>query len=183
MENVSTMILSDQDSMTPLFAGMSGQPASSGPFTYTPEIPSNAPFTYSPDVPPAPPPPQQPQKPAKARPEKIVGTPQMDSTPISDLMGPDPTDYMGGAPSQPMMGQQQQQAVAPRKGGLTPEQMDALLAGVAAVIAFAKPVQEKLVGFIPQMVGAGGETSTMGLLITALVAALIFYFGRRFVVK
>ena len=61
--------------------------------------------------------------------------------------------------------------------------MDALLAGVAAVIAFCKPVQEKLSGMIPQMLGAGGETSNVGLLITALVAAIIFYFGRRFVVK
>jgi hypothetical protein len=110
----------------------------------------------------------------------------MDSTPISDIMGQE-VDYAGQgpymAPPQTQMVTAQQAPKAAKAGpmNMTPEQMEALLAGVAAVIAFAKPVQEKLASFIPQMVGAGGETSNIGLLITALVAAIIFYFGRRFV--
>ena len=109
----------------------------------------------------------------------------MDSTPISDIMGQE-VDYAGqgqymAPPQTPAVAQQAPKAAKAGPMNMTPEQMEALLAGVAAVIAFAKPVQEKLTSFIPQMLGAGGETSNIGLLITALVAAIIFYFGRRFV--
>jgi len=163
------MILSDRDdSMTPLFGG-----TSSGP-------PAAVPFSYSPNLPPEP----APQAPAVRAPEKSIGTPQMDSTPISDIMGQDVDyaaaqgPYMAPPPSSAVV---QQAPKAAKTGSLTTEQMEALLAGVAAVVAFAKPVQEKLVGFIPQMVSSAGETSNIGLLITALVAALIFYFGRRFI--
>jgi hypothetical protein len=192
MDGVSTMILSDNDSssMTPLFGGsMNNQPPSHVPF-------SQDQLTYSPNIAVGPPPSAiggftgapGPAVHAQRGLEKTIGVPHMDSTPISDIMGPE-VDYPGqgqyAVPQQQMVQQQQapQQAAASggKKGNLTPEQMDALLAGVAAVIAFYKPVQEKLAGMIPQMVGAGGETSNVGLLITALVAAIIFYFGRRFI--
>ena len=169
MDGVSTMILSDSDSMTPLFGGTSSAPPSSVPFSQG--------LSYSPNLPPEP-------APQQIVPEKSIGTPQMDSTPISDIMGQE-VDYAGQgqymAPPQTPVAQQAPKAAKAGPMNMTPEQMEALLAGVAAVIAFAKPVQEKLVGFIPQMVSSGGETSNIGLLITALVAAIIFYFGRRFV--
>lgn len=181
MDGVSTMILSDNDSssMTPLFASsMSNQPPSHVPFSHDQ-------LTYSPNIAVGPPP--GPMVHAQHGLEKTLGTPHMDSTPISDIMGPE-VDYAGQGqyvvPQQQMVAPQQQApsaAAGGKKGNLTPEQMDALLAGVVAVIAFCKPVQEKLHGFIPQMLGAGGEVSNMGLLITALVAAIMFYFGRRFV--
>jgi len=109
--------------------------------------------------------------------DKNIATPQMDSTPIGaeiDYGTPqagfaDPSQYMPQA------------APAPKKGpmNLTPEQIDALVAGVAAVIGFAGPVQEKLHQFVPQATG----NSAIGMALTALIVALIFYFGRRFVNK
>ena len=109
----------------------------------------------------------------------------MDSTPIAEIMSQD-VEYAQaqGQYMTPQPPAQQQQAPA-KKGpmGLTPEQMEALLAGLVAVIAFSTPVQERLIGFLPQMVDSAGDRSNIGLLVTALVAALVFYFGRRFVVK
>jgi hypothetical protein len=205
MDGISSMNLSDSDS-TPLFGNINMQPPSSLPFGGGGQPPAN-PFAIplgNPSPPPTAeqltytpivniPPPQQQQLPpmqmqvpvAHRMMEKYPGTPQMDSTPISDIMGSE-VDYpqqgaMMGGQQQVMVQQQQPQAAPSKRGNLTPEQMDALLAGVAAVAAFSKPVQEKLAGFIPQMLTAGGEVSNIGLLITALVVALIFYFGRRFI--
>ena len=171
MDGISTMILSDADSsMTPLFGGTSSAPPTSIPFSQG--------LAYSPSIP-------EPAPAAAFAPEKSIGTPQMDSTPISDIMGQD-VDYAGqgqymAPPQTPAIAQQAPPAAKKGPMNMTPEQMEALLAGVAAVIAFAKPVQEKLTGFIPQMLSSSGEASNIGLLVTALVAALIFYFGRRFV--
>jgi hypothetical protein len=54
--------------------------------------------------------------------------------------------------------------------------MDAVLAGAAAVIAFSKPVQDKII----QMIPAGG---LVGTLATALIAAIAFYFLKKFILK
>jgi hypothetical protein len=64
--------------------------------------------------------------------------------------------------------------------GLTDEQFQALLAGVASVIAFSKPVQGKLSTMVPKFLGESGEVSTTGLAVTALLAAIIFYFAKQF---
>ena len=96
------------------------------------------------------------------------------STPISELMQepdadivqqPSPSMLMGGAPSK--------KEAPKKKSTLTPEQMDALIAGAAAVIAFSKPLQDKIL----QMVPAGG---LVGTLATALVAAIVFFFLKKF---
>lgn len=98
------------------------------------------------------------------------------STPISELVNNDPDEQV----VQPMMMgppvKKESSAPKKRQGSLTPEQMDALLAGVAAVLAFSKPVQEK----ITQMIPAGG---IVGSLATALIAAIAFYFLKKFLVK
>ena len=64
--------------------------------------------------------------------------------------------------------------------GLTGEQYYAALAGVAAIIAFSKPVQGKLSSMVPKFLGEGGELSLTGMAVSALVAAIVFYFARQF---
>jgi hypothetical protein len=179
MDGVSTLDLGGTiDAMTPLF--QSGPPQQSG---------SQAPLVYNPEIIP----------PATSAPKKNIPPIQMDSTPLSDIMGGAP---MGGPigggmgmdmGSPMMMAAEPQYMQAPQQskrssssGGfmnLTPEQTDALLAGIVGVIAFSNPVQEKLLQFLPQMLSEGGDRTTIGLLVTALVAAILFYFGKRFVAK
>ena len=64
--------------------------------------------------------------------------------------------------------------------GLTDEQWYAALAGVAAVIAYSKPVQGKLGTMVPKFLGENGEISMTGMAVTALIAAIVFYFARQF---
>ena len=64
--------------------------------------------------------------------------------------------------------------------GLTDEQWYAALAGVAAVIAYSKPVQSKLSTMVPKFLGENGEMSMTGMAVTALIAAIVFYFARQF---
>ena len=122
----------------------------------------------------------------------------MDSTPIADIMGgPEVMDMgpppMAAAPAMqmqmPMMQapqqQQQPQAALPSKNplNLTDEQMQALLVGICAVIAFSNPVQEKLAGILPQMLAENGSRNMTGMAVTGLVAAALFYFGQRVAMK
>ena len=64
--------------------------------------------------------------------------------------------------------------------GLTDEQYYAVLAGVAAVIAFSKPVQGKLSTMVPKFMSEQGGLSLTGMAVSALVAAIVFYFARQF---
>ena len=164
MDGVATMNLSDStDAMTPLFS----QPIA------TPPAPSQV---YNASIPPP------------NAPEKNMGTLQMDSTPIADIMGSE-VDYQMAPPQMqqvyttPQVAQQKKTSSSGNPFNMTNEQLEALLAGVVALVAFSGPVQEKLTGMIPQMLSAAGERSNTGLIVTALVAAILFYFGRRFVVK
>lgn len=118
---------------------------------------------------------------------KNVDTPQEDemaefSTPISELMQqePDPQTIQREPPVvvSPMLKTGAQKAASKKKGSLSPEQMDAVVAGIAAVIAFSKPVQEKLVQMVP-----GASQGLTGTLLTALLAAVIFFFGKKFMAK
>lgn len=115
---------------------------------------------------------------------KNVDTPQEEemaefSTPISELMqqDPDPQTVQREPPVvvSPML---KSQKPAKKKGSLSPEQMDAVIAGIAAVIAFSKPIQEKLVQMVP-----GASQGLTGTLLTALLAAVIFFFGKKFLAK
>lgn len=64
--------------------------------------------------------------------------------------------------------------------GLTDDQWFAALAGVSAVIAFSKPVQGKLSTMVPKFLGDNGEIAMTGMAVTALIAAIVFYFARKF---
>lgn len=112
----------------------------------------------------------------------------MDSTPINDIMsGPSDWDTQSqpAAPPQfvaPSLHQAPSQPPPSSKNpmNLTDEQMVALIAGVAAALASSKMVQEKLASMIPQI---GSDPQGMiALAVTGLVAAVIFYFGKRVVI-
>lgn len=59
--------------------------------------------------------------------------------------------------------------------GLTDEQFQAAVAGVVAVIAFSKPVQDKLADMVPKFLNEAGNLSPSGMAITALITAIMFY--------
>jgi hypothetical protein len=65
--------------------------------------------------------------------------------------------------------------------GLTDEQLNAALAGIAAVAAFSKPVQNKLADLIPKFMSDAGDLSATGMLATAFVAAVVFFIIHKFV--
>jgi len=48
------------------------------------------------------------------------------------------------------------------------------------VIAYSKPVQGKLSTMVPKFLGDNGEISMTGMAVTALIAAIVFYFARQF---
>lgn len=133
----------------------------------------------------------------------------MDSTPIADIMsmnevqpgGEDPRAAMMASQQQPqmMMAQPPQmmpvpvpvpaaapalaQPVSKYPMNLTDEQVEALFVGLVAAIAFSKPLQEKMATMIPKFVTENGTRSMTGLAATGAVAAGLFYFGRRAVLK
>ena len=117
----------------------------------------------------------------------------MDSTPISDVMG-QPQEMLEPpmmAMDPRMMHQASPQMVAPKEApapakkanpmNLTDEQMQALVVAVCTAIAISKPVQEKLAGTVPKFLNAQGNRSMVGLATTGLLAAIIFYFAKRYV--
>jgi hypothetical protein len=121
----------------------------------------------------------------------------MDSTPINDIMM-EPPMMMEEPRMQGMMPQMtapnpqgaytappQQQAAPESKNplNLTDDQMIALVAGAAAALAVSKPVQDKLVTSIPKFLNEQGSRSMVGLASTGLVAAIVFYFVKDYVVK
>ena len=197
MDSVSTMSLSDggDSSMTPFF---SPQPAPEGRLAQKPQE-GQMHAVYSPNVP----------APEKNATEKNSGKSKaMDSTPLSDLMMPgedyigppggsaDPRYMMAPQPSyvQQQMPTPQGYAATPQKTqkpaassknpmNLTDEQMEALLAGAAALLAFSGFAQDKLSTLVPKFLDEAGKRSTMGSLVTALLVAIIFYFGRKFVIR
>jgi hypothetical protein len=61
--------------------------------------------------------------------------------------------------------------------------MEALLAGAAAFLAFSGVAQDKLSTIVPKFLDEFGKRSMMGSLVTALLVAIMFYFGRRFVIR
>lgn len=124
------------------------------------------------------------------RPEKKIDESQMAdfSTAIEDIM-PGPNQMLQNEVMGPP--QMMQAPTASRKQtrsegaskypfGLTEEQFQAALAGVASVIAFSKPVQSRLRTMVPKFVNESGDTSMTGLIVTAILAAIIFYFAKKF---
>lgn len=127
-------------------------------------------------------------------PEKNVGEYKetMDSTPIADIMGQpqetleppmmamDPR-MMHQASPQPTTAPSKEVATKVNPMNLTDDQMQALVVAACTAIAISKPVQEKLAGTIPKFLNPQGSRSMVGLASTGLVAAIIFYFARKYV--
>jgi len=112
-------------------------------------------------------------------PEKNIDESQMAefSTPLDDVI-PQQNEMAFGQPQQVQQQQQAQPQTNLRKipFGLTMEQYMAVLAGLAAVVATSKPVQERVGQFFPSV--ETGSMSAMGL--TAILAAIVFFLAHRF---
>jgi len=145
---------------------------------------------------------------AFVEPEKNVRkqqqTPEMDSTSIADIMEPEPSPMMMPAAADPRMQGVMPQMTAPQAGGptgfaqpvavqekkeesknplnLTDDQMTALFVAACAALAVSKPVQDKLVTSVPKFLNEQGSRSAVGLAATGAVAAVVFYFGKNYVI-
>lgn len=146
-------------------------------------------------------------KPEEKNIPNINKEPVMDAaTPLDEVMGlgdlsnaPLAQDPRMAAPAQQQaasaqMAQAMPQQQAPVQSSSTPmqsknplnltdDQMEALVVGLVAVMAFSKPVQEKLAQTIPQFLNENGGRSNVGIILSGLVAALIYFFGRRFILR
>jgi len=117
-------------------------------------------------------------------PEKNIGESQMAefSTALDEVVPPGPAMQMQnmvmGAVPPPSAPVQQQAPARSSKlpFNMTPEQYMACLAGLAAVVANSKQVQERIASFFPTV----EEGSMTFMLIIALVAALVFYAAQKF---
>jgi len=127
----------------------------------------------------------------------------MDSTPISEIMEPEPVPMMAAPAVDPRMQGVMPQMVAPQAGaptgfaqpmqqeaqpkakenpmGLSDDQMTALLVAICAAAAVSKPVQDKLVTSVPKFLNEQGSRSAVGLAATGAVAAVLFYFGKNYI--
>jgi hypothetical protein len=120
--------------------------------------------------------------------EKNVGESQMAefSTPLDEVVpqgaGMQMQDMAFGSAlaGPPMQQAKAEQAPAGRKipFGLTNEQYMAVLAGIAAVVATSKPIQERVAQFMPSL-EAG---SAQAMAVTAAIAALVFFLAHRFLI-
>lgn len=120
-----------------------------------------------------------------------IKTPQLQmdfSTPIADVVPS--ADFAPEQPAGPYKNPQNNRVAAlsldnatagvkatPSKNpfGLTDEQLHAVIAGVAAVAAFSKPVQSKLGDLIPKFATEYGDLSLTGMLASAFVTAVFFF--------
>lgn len=130
----------------------------------------------------------------ESAPEKKIDESQMAdfSTPIEEVMaGPGQMmqDEMMG-PAMPTQGNKkvargssESKKSSKNPFGMTDEQFMAAIAGLAAVIAFSKPVQGKLTEMVPKFVGESGDLSLTGMAVSALVAAIVFYFAKQFLAE
>jgi hypothetical protein len=123
-------------------------------------------------------------------PEKDIEESQMAdfSTPLEELMpGPNQMlqNEMMGPPQQAPMVERNTKSKKESKNpfGLTDDQFQAAIAGVAAVIAFSKPVQSRLRTMVPKFVGESGDVSITGLVVTALIAAILYYLAKKYVIE
>jgi hypothetical protein len=121
----------------------------------------------------------------------------MDSTPINDIMMDHPmmTEepkmqgvQMAAAQPQGMYAAPTQQVQEKKPASkyplnLTDDQVVALLAGVCAAISVSKPIQDKLATSIPKFLNEQGGRSVVGLASTGVIAAIIFYIAKDYVVK
>jgi hypothetical protein len=79
--------------------------------------------------------------------------------------------------------QQAEKPASKNPMNLTDEQMTALLVAACTGLAVSKPVQDKLATSIPKFLNEQGGRSMVGLATTGVVAAIVFYFMKDYVVK
>ena len=126
----------------------------------------------------------------------------MDSTPLSELMsGPEVFDsspltqdprmnFKAPPPSatassyvQSPQPKNKKQKTVQYPFNLTEEQMDALVAGAAAILAFSSTAQEKLGSIVPTAFDEGGARTTVGIIITGIIAAIAYYIIKKFAIS
>src|SRR5210317_2372731 len=118
----------------------------------------------------------------------------MDSTPINDIMmepqmmAEDPRV----APQMPMAQHQMVPSPAPQKVevpesknplNLTDDQLISLIVAVATGIAVSKPIQDRLATSIPKFLNEQGGRSMVGLASTGVIAAIIFFIAKTYIIK
>jgi hypothetical protein len=117
------------------------------------------------------------------------------STPISDVVPSADFDSPMGGGGGPYRNPQNNKVVAlsldnasagpapssKNPFGLTDDQLNAAVAGIAAVAAFSKPVQNKLADLIPKFMTDAGDLSATGMLATAFIAAVVFFILHKFI--
>lgn len=113
--------------------------------------------------------------------EKKVDEEQMMefSSSVADLVPPPQDVYVNPSnqrvsglslPNEPVQNRKSQNPF-----NLTDDQLNALIAGVIAVVVFSTTVQTKLAGVVPNF------TSINGSIANVLVGAILFYFAHRFI--
>ena len=133
--------------------------------------------------------------------EKNMGTNKdtMDSTPINDIMMEPPamTEDPRVQGVMPQMVAAQPQAAYPSPAqktkeeapesknplNLTDDQLTSLVVAVCTAIAVSKPIQDRLATSIPKFLNEQGGRSMVGLASTGVVAAVVFYFVKDYIVK
>jgi hypothetical protein len=132
----------------------------------------------------------------QSEPENKIEESQMAdfSSPIEEVMaGPGQLlqdEVMGGPPQMqtgnkrtPKSDSSDEKRKSNNPFGMTDEQFQAALAGVVAVIAFSHPVQSKLTSTVPRFLTETSELSMTGMAVTALVAAVLYYFAKQYLIK
>lgn len=119
----------------------------------------------------------------------------MDSTPINDIMMDPPMmtdqpkmqsmqmaapDPQGAYPSP---NGQAEKPASKNPMNLTDEQMTAVLVAACTALAISKPVQDKLATSIPKFLNEQGGRSMVGLASTGVVAAIVFYLMKDYIIK
>ena len=130
--------------------------------------------------------------------EKNVGQSKetMDSTPINDIMMEPPmmTDEPRMQGVMPQMTAPQPQGAYPAPQApsepekknplnLTDDQLTALVVAACTAAAVSKPVQDRLATSIPKFLNEQGGRSMVGLATTGVVAAVVFYIVKDYIVK
>tara|TARA_R110002074_G_scaffold8841_1_gene35761 strand:- start:21948 stop:22520 length:573 start_codon:yes stop_codon:yes gene_type:complete len=117
------------------------------------------------------------------------------STPLNEIMDqpmdqppqmPQPQQMMAATPQEmesPPQNHQQQRVSRQNPGGLSDEQMDALIVAAAAAVAFSPQVKERMTQYVPSLFTEGGSRTLGGTVATGLVAAGVFYGVKKFVLK
>jgi hypothetical protein len=115
--------------------------------------------------------------------EKKIDEPQMMefSSSVADLVPPtqdtyiNPTNQRVSGLSLPNEPVQPTNRKSQNPFNLTDDQLNALIAGIVAVVLFSSTVQGKMSGFVPNFTGINGNIANV------IVGAVLFYFAHRFI--